>query len=88
MKNIFSVKTLGHWWRGEVSVRYNLFTVARMLLGLIAVPFLLLFYAGKGLYLGAVWLFKRLKPPGFGDCFPSGRPVVRTLSDVQTQTED
>ena len=65
MKNIFSVKTPGgQWWHGEFSVRYDLFTAAKLLLGLVIVPFLLLFYVGKGLYLGAVWLFKRLKPLG------------------------
>lgn len=83
MKNIFSVKTPGgQWWHGEFSVRYDLFTAAKLLLGLVIVPFLLLFYVGKGLYLGAVWLFKRLKPLGFGDCSPNGCPVVRTLPDV------
>lgn len=65
MKNIFSVKTVdGRWWQGKLSVRYNLFTVLKMLLGLVIVPFILLFYIGKGLYRGLVWLAKRLKPLG------------------------
>ena len=34
MKNIFSVKTPGgQWWHGEFSVRYDLFTAAKLLLG-------------------------------------------------------
>ena len=40
MKNIFSVKTPGgQWWHGEFSVRYDLFTAAKLLLGLVIVPF-------------------------------------------------
>lgn len=65
MKNIFSVKTVdGRWWQGKLSVRYNLFTVLKMLLDLIIVPFILLFYIGKGLCWGLVWLGKHLKPLG------------------------
>ncbi len=65
MKGIFSVKDAGKWWKGEVTMRYNLLLLVKLLGLLIALPFILLFYVGKGLWTGLVWLAKHVLKPVF-----------------------
>lgn len=65
MKGIFSVKDAGKWWKGEVTMRYNLLLLGKLLGLLIALPFILLFYLGKGLWAGLVWVAKHVLKPVF-----------------------
>jgi hypothetical protein len=69
MTNIFSVKTNGSWWKGTVSMRYNLLTVAKCFLAIIllAVAGFVIYWFGVGLWAlaqllwdGVCWFFGAL----------------------------
>lgn len=60
MKGIFSISTDNNWWKGEISMRYNLLTVAKCLTIIIALAVSLAVLYGiwqllKLLWLGLCW---------------------------------
>lgn len=66
MKKIFSFTAGKNWWQGSVTVNYNFKTIVKLLLLIIALPFLLLYVLGLYALDGLKWLWnKAIKPFGF-----------------------
>ena len=64
MENIFSVTTDGKWWKGEISMRYNLLTLVKIVGAL-----LLLAAIGFGLYWFGVAVLTLLQSLWYGICW-------------------